>query len=226
VAYEYLGHVLLDDLSEKVAPATTALVVVDMQNDFLHSDGYCARVLGAESVAGFAAVIEPIRRLCDAARDAGVHTVFTRVLQRPDGSLGSAVWFAGTLRYGMEPLQCMEGTWGQEVIEELAPRPGDSVIDKTRRSAFRGTDLEDVLRERGVRSVVCVGVAGCGCVESTIRDALEHDLYVVVARDAVGDNIPQLTAATDTALSLLLDPADVVTTDDVCRIWGATSGGA
>jgi ureidoacrylate peracid hydrolase len=224
VAHEYLGHVLLDELNEKVAPSTTALVVVDMQNDFLHPDGYCARALGAESVVGFAAVIDPIRRLADAARAAGVHTVFTRVLQRPDGSLGSAVWFAGTLRYGMEPLQCMEGTWGQQVIDELAPRPGDSVIDKTRRSAFRGTDLEDVLRRRGIRSVVCVGVAGCGCVESTIRDALELDFHVVVARDAVGDNMAALTEATDRALALLLDPTDVVTTDEVCRIWGATGG--
>lgn len=224
MAYEYLGHVVLDQLDEKIVPSATALVVVDMQNDFVHREGFCAQALGEAAVNGFHDVVEPIRRLCDAARRSGVHTVFTRVLQRPDGSLGSAVWFAGTLRYGMEPRQCMEGTWGQQVIDELTPAPGDTVVDKTRRSAFRGTDLEQQLRDRGIRTVVCVGVAGCGCVESTIRDALELDFYVVVPRDAVGDNLPELTAATDGALSRLLDPSEIVSTDELCRRWQATGG--
>lgn len=219
MAFEYLGHVVFDEVGEKVDPRTTALVVVDMQNDFVHGDGFCARALGAAAVSGFAAVIEPIGRLLDAARRAGVHVVYTRVLQRPDGSLASPVWLAGTLRYGMEPLHCMADTWGQEVIADLAPRPGDLVVDKTRRSAFRSTDLEAELRRRGVLSVVCVGVAGCGCVESTLRDALEADFYVVVPRDAIGDNTPELDAALDGALSRLLDPGDVVTTDELCRAW-------
>jgi nicotinamidase-related amidase len=165
------------------------------------------------------AVLYPIRGLCVGGRAAGINVVFTRVLQRPDGSLASPVWLAGTLRYGMEPLQCMEGTWGQEVIDELMPTMADTILDKPRRSAFRSTALAELLDRRGVRSVVCAGVAGCGCVESTVRDALEHDYYVVVPRDAVGDNTAELAAATDDALGRLLDPSDVVSTGELCRLW-------
>lgn len=222
MAHEYLGHILLDGLDEKVAPASTALVIIDMQNDFVHPDGYCARALGRQAIDGFATVVEPIGQLRAAANAAGVHVVFTRVVQRPDGSLASPVWLAGTLRYGMEPLHCMEGTWGQQVIDGLRPRPGDSIIDKPRRSAFRSTNLAELLRLRGIGCVVCAGVAGTGCVESTVRDALELDFYVVVARDAVGDNTPELSGATDQALSLLLDRDELVTADRVCGIWAGT----
>ncbi|HZV52252.1 MAG TPA: isochorismatase family protein, partial [Candidatus Dormibacteraeota bacterium] len=124
MAREYMGHILLDRLEEKVLPPQrTALLIVDMQNDFVHDDGVCGKAFGTAMLEGFQAVIEPIRRLADAARRAGVPVFYSMVTQLPDGSLASPVWLADNLRYGFEPIQCMRGTWGHRIIDQLTPQP-------------------------------------------------------------------------------------------------------
>jgi nicotinamidase-related amidase len=79
------------------------------------------------------------------------------------------------------------------------------------------------LRGRGIRAVIVAGVAGTGCVESTVRDALELDFYVVVPRDAVGDNTPELDQATDQALARLLDGDELATAGRVRAVWAGSA---
>jgi len=222
MARSYLGHVLPDRLDLKIEPARTALLVVDMQNDFVHDDGYCAKAFGTAMVAGFQSVVTPIARLAAAARTAGVAVLYCRVVQHPDGSLASPVWLADNLRHGFEPLHCMRGTWGWEIVDELAPQPGDVVFEKLRRSAFVGTQLENLLRSRDIRSLVVTGVAGTGCVESTVRDAIERDYFTVVPADCVANNNAELTAACEPAFRALLAPEDWTTSDQVVAVWSGS----
>lgn len=220
MAREYLGQVLLDQLEEKVLPIhRTALLIVDMQNDFVHDDGVCGKAFGKAMLEGFQAAAEPIRRLADCARAAGVPVFYSMVTQLPDGSLASPVWLADNLRYGYEPLQCMRGTWGYQIIDELKPQPGDLPFEKTRRSCFQGTNFENLLRARDIRSIVTVGVAASGCVESTVRDAIEKDFFVIVAQDAIGNNTPEMTEACLPTFKMLLAPEDLTTTDRLIEVW-------
>jgi nicotinamidase-related amidase len=102
-----------------------------------------------------------------------VPVVYTLVTQDPTGAYASPVWLADNLRVGggFEPRHCMEGTWGWQIADEVAPEPGDVLVRKLRRSAFEGTALETLLRGRGVTTVVATGglapilVAGCVRVE-------------------------------------------------------------
>ena len=221
MARTYMGHVLLDKLEEKAVPPRTALLIVDMQNDFVHDEGVCGKAFGKAMLEGFQATIEPIRRLRASARAAGVPVFYSLVTQLPDGSLASPVWLADNLRYGFEPLQCMRGSWGWRVIDELAPEPGDVAFEKTRRSCFQGTNFENLLRARDIRSIVTVGVAASGCVESTVRDAIEKDFYVIVARDAIGNNTPALTEGCLPTFKFLLAPEDLTTVDELVALWSA-----
>ncbi len=192
-----------------------------MQNDFVHDEGVCGKAFGTAMLEGFQAVIGPIRRLADAARRAGVLVFYSMVTQLPDGSLASPVWLADNLRYGFEPIQCMRGTWGHRIIDELTPQPGDVVFEKTRRSCFQGTNLENLLRAHDIRSIVTVGVAASGCVESTVRDAIEKDFFVIVAQDAIGNNTPAMTEACLPTFKALLAPEDLTTTEQLIALWSA-----
>ena len=219
MAREYMGHILRDRLDEKIAPPRTALLVIDMQNDFVHDDGHCAKSFGRPMVTGFQSVIAPIAQLAGTARAAGVPVIYTKVVQLPDGSLASPLWLADNLRYGFEPLQCMQGTWGWEILDELAPQPADLVVEKTRRSAFQGTNLENVLRARGIESLVVTGVAGSGCVLSTVRDAIERDYFTIVVKDCIANNNAELTQACYPEFQALLAPEDFTTVADVTAVW-------
>src|SRR5690606_10379590 len=130
MARTYLGHVLPETLAEKVEPRSTALLVIDMQNDFVHDDGHCARSFGRDMVKGFQSIVPAMARLIATAREAGVPVVYVKVTQLPDGSLASPVWIAAAQRRGYEPLHCMRDTWGWQIIDELTPQPGDVVVEK------------------------------------------------------------------------------------------------
>lgn len=225
MARTYMGHVLLDQLEEKVQPPRTALLIVDMQNDFVHDDGVCGKAFGKAMLEGFQATIEPIQRLAGAARTAQVPIFYSMVTQLPDGSLASPVWLADNLRYGYQPLQCMRGTWGWQIIDQLEPAPGDVAFEKIRRSCFQGTNFENLLRARDIRSIVTVGVAASGCVESTVRDAIEKDFFVIVARDAIGNNTPEMTEGCMPTFRMLLAPEDLTTVDQLVDVWSKVPAG-
>jgi ureidoacrylate peracid hydrolase len=165
-----------------------ALIVIDMQNGFCHPDGFMNKI-GLDYTTSEAA-IEPIGRLLAAARTAETPIFFTRYSLNRDYSdagllleLFPAVKDAG----GM-----IRETWDADIVDELKPQPGESVIDKTRYSAFYDTDLERQLRDLGVDTVIVCGVTTNICVESTVRDAFFRDIRVIVPSDGTAAVTPEL----------------------------------
>jgi ureidoacrylate peracid hydrolase len=212
---------LLTTWTEQVDPAHTALVMVDLQNDFAHRDGWTAQqqVPGFLGDTGIDAVVDRARALLDAAQRADVLRVFVRMLG-DDRYLSDPLRALYRRNHGHERVPCVaEGTWGADWVEGLGPS-GDErelVIDKHRYSSFIGTRLDLLLRANGVRTVVVCGVATSGCVESTIRDAFMLDYYVVVAGDACGDYDQARHDATLSKMALSF--GEVVPVADLVRRW-------
>lgn len=180
---------MLRELAEIVDPAHTALLVIDAQNDFCHERGGLA--LAGNDVTSLAALLRPIDSLVRAARAAGVFTIFFRIVQSSGAS--SDAWEA--LEGGGPPL-VVEGTWGAEYVDGLPVDLADLEIVKHRHSGFVGTELDAVLRARGIRSLVFAGGVTNVCVEGTAREAADRDYYVVVLRDAtaaVRDDLHEMT---------------------------------
>ena len=173
---------LLTDFSDVVEPAHTALLAIDVQNDFCAPGGHTEARLGRD-VADCQAVVEPIERLAAAARRAGVPVVWIKADY--DRAFLSPPIHARQVARGIERAYCVSGTWGAGFYR-VSPEDGDLVIEKHRHSAFAGTELDQVLRDRGVRTVAVAGVQTHVCVESTLRDASARGYYVVVASDCVG----------------------------------------
>ena len=172
---------LLATLEQKVDPAHAALIVVDVQNDFLADGGHYQRA--GNDVAAVRAAIAALPNLIEQARQAGVLVVFVQAIYDPQ-------YLSGPMRdrnrrRGVEAPRCISGTWGAEFCG-VQPRPGEPVVVKHRYSAFAGTTLDAVLKERGIRSLLLVGVATEVCVESTARDGYFLDYYITMVADCCG----------------------------------------
>ena len=170
----------------------SALLVVDMQNAFASRDGMLdiARV----DITDAPRVIRVVRSVIEAARKNGVAIVYLRMAYKPDlsdaGGPNSPNFhkeLAMTLMCSRPELQgkiLTEGTWDAEIVDDLAPQPGDLIITKTRYSGFAGTPLDSQLRMRGIQYLFFAGIATNVCVESTLRDAYFHDYWPILLRDA------------------------------------------
>jgi ureidoacrylate peracid hydrolase len=154
-----------------------AVIVVDMQNGFVHPEGSVAR-LGLEMVDREAVIVEHVALLAEARRF-DVPIIYTRHLHRT-GYLDAPPLVKERIGV-VEGL--LAGTWDAEIIDELTPHPGDVIIDKNRYDAFLYTDMEVVLRALGAISVLVTGCATNVCVESTARAADMRDFDVAVATD-------------------------------------------
>jgi nicotinamidase-related amidase len=216
MARTVLGHRIPETLKERLETGPAALLVIDLQNDFIHPDGYWPSRLGS---AGLGRVVAPIDALATQARAAGTSVCFTKVSQLADGKLASPVWIADNLRNGAEPLHCMRETWGWQLVDELRVEPEDLVLEKYRRSAFEGTNLSALLRARGVTVLVVCGVAASGCVEATIRAAIEKDYFVVVPADCVADGTVEQTEQCLVRFRRLVSPDAVTTSSELSAIW-------
>jgi biuret amidohydrolase len=173
----------------KLVNDTTALLIIDMQRDFLDPEGYIART--GVDVRGLRAIIPNVRRLLDAARSKGVRVIHTREGHRPDLSDLPAVKArraagAGAAIGSMGPLGrlLVRGEPGHGIIPELEPLADEPVIDKPGFGAFYATDLEQLLRVGGVRTLIISGVTTDICVHSTLREAVDRGFECVTAGDA------------------------------------------
>ncbi len=175
---------ILSTLEEKIAPAHTALLVIDMLNDFLDPKGKTA-TRANRPIGGARAVIPNIAALADSARAAGVLVVFVQHTTLPDYASASGPWLDARSRatYSTEDI-CERGTWGHQVIPELPLSPQDILVEKYRYSGFPGTALDLILRSRQIKTVICCGVSTNACVEATAREAFSLDYYVVYPQDA------------------------------------------
>ncbi|MDT0319161.1 isochorismatase family cysteine hydrolase [Streptomyces millisiae] len=162
--------------------SATAILVIDMQNGFVHPDGSVPRAgLG---VPGVDAVVDAMVGLVEAARATGLPVVYTRHVYRenaPEMSPRIRAAFAPVL--AVDPRMLARGSWDAEVVAELRPEPGDVVVDKSRYDAFLHTDLEPMLRALGVDRLVVGGVLTNYCVESTVRSGVERGFDIAVAAD-------------------------------------------
>ena len=175
-------------VADRVDPARTALLVIDMQNDFVHPDGANGKWIRDRwevdgtpleaRVNPMDTIVERVIRLVEAARAAGVPVIWAKIVNTPDTD--ARYWLSEGWKF------CQEGTWGTEWYRGLGPNPGETEIVKRRHSAFYGTDLDLILRRLGVEGVVLAGTATHGCVEGTARDAMARDYWAVVAGDCCG----------------------------------------
>ncbi len=178
----------LMSLDEKLDPNWTALVCIDYQNDFCAAGGSLDRC--GLDVAPMAAIAPSLGRLVDEARDAGVPIIFVR-----NSYTTKQGWYLSDVSYAQSQrtLQglnhdiphCEAGTWGWDYHGDVRPRDDDCEIIKHRYDAFIDTDLDLVLRSRGIRTLIVCGVTTNVCVESTTRHAFFLDYYCVVPGDCV-----------------------------------------
>ena len=176
-------------------PATTALVVIDMQRDFLEPGGF-GESLGND-VSKLARVVPPLRALLAAARGAGMLVVHTREGHRPDladcppakiARGGSEVTIGSP---GPKGRILVRGEYGHDIIDELAPIDGEVLLDKPGKGAFHATDLELLLRNRGITHLVVTGVTTEVCVHTTVREANDRGFECLVPEDCVGSYFPE-----------------------------------
>jgi maleamate amidohydrolase len=162
--------------------ASPALVIVDMQHDFVDPDG--SATCAPMAVERVPAVL----RLLTAAREAGIPVLHSTGVVKPDLS-DVGLWKGTAKREG----RCqIDGSWGAEIVPELAPRAGEHVVRKTRPSAFFGTNLHDTLQDLGVDTLLIAGASMSGCVRATVVDGFSHDYRVSVVRECVVDRSEQL----------------------------------
>ena len=168
---------LLRTLPEKVDPLHTALIVVDVQNDFCHEAAAYAQM--GHNVTFIQEMVPRLAATIEAARAAKVTVIFLRIVQSPDTN--SDAWEA--LESDEGPRLVMEGTWGAEYYGPIRPLPGEREIIKRRHSGFNRTPLDLMLRSQNIKTVVLGGVASNVCVEATAREAADNDYYVVLLGD-------------------------------------------
>jgi ureidoacrylate peracid hydrolase len=184
---------LLTTLEDVAAPKHTALVVIDMQNDFCEQGGYIDRAVKAD-ISGCPAVADRINIAVDAARASGVKIVWVRANYQPE--LVPASMLARNIQRGTDQAVCCAGgTWGYDFYR-VKPRQGEFFVEKHCYDAFHGTNLDDILKNQGIRSLVYTGVVTNVCVESTLRSGCFHGYYAVVPEDCVGGPFKDLHDAT------------------------------
>lgn len=180
-------------------PATTALVVIDMQRDFMEPGGF-GETLGND-VSQLRRVIAPTEALLRACRAADLMIIHTREGHLPDlsdcppaklnrGEPSHRIGAPGPMGRIL-----IRGEYGHDIIDELAPADGELVIDKPGKGAFYNTSFGDVLAARGIRSLVVTGVTTEVCVHTTVREANDRGYECLVLSDCVGSYFPEFQEA-------------------------------
>jgi biuret amidohydrolase len=173
----------------------TAVIMIDMQRDFLEPGGF-GETLGND-VSLLQKAVAPCRALLDAARRKGILVMHTREGHRPDLSDAPRAKVergAPSLRIGAKgPMGriLVRGEPGHDLIPELYPVAGEPVIDKPGKGAFYATDLQSILRNRGIESLIVCGVTTEVCVHTTVREGNDRGYRCIVPGDCCGSYFPE-----------------------------------
>lgn len=192
----------IDARPEPIAfvPQKTAVIVVDMQNDF-GKEGGMFHLAGID-ISGIQTVVQPTARVIETARKHGILVVYLKMAYKPDlsdfGEPGTvnrdrhkrlSVGKQVTTPNGSTGQILIRDTWNTAVIDELKPQEGDIEIYKTRYSGFYKTELDDVLRSRGITHLIITGCTTSICVDSTVRDANFRDYSPILLEDCMDEPI-------------------------------------
>lgn len=193
-----------------------ALIVIDMQNAFCHSDGFFTRY--ADDKLACQRVVAPCANAISAARRAGVPVIYAvKISLSPDIATTS---FHNAPRHGQGLM--LADSWDSAIVDELRPAAGELVVEKLAYSAFYGSALDAALQRLDVRQLVIVGVTTSICVESTARDAMQRGLSTYVVRDATAEWDPARHERSIEQLGYAF--ARIVTVSDLAQAWGGAGG--
>jgi nicotinamidase-related amidase len=219
------GKQVFTEIAELVDPLHTALIMVDMQCDFIEPDGAFGQ-LGID-LSMYARSRPTLAALLTAARATGPRVIHLQNTALPGRMADSPAQLRFNLRMHQSarrdgpPLRyTIPGTVGHEFAPEFAPLPEELVVRKYRSSGFWGTNLDMLLRSNGIKTVVFGGCTTEGCVESTARDAMFNDYYVVIAADCVASDDP---AQHEASMLLMRHRFDMATGAEVAGIWHAAT---
>jgi len=179
-------------------PNATALVIIDMQRDFLEPGGFGAAL--GNDVGQLRSAIAPTARVLAACRAAGMLVVHTREGHRPDlTDLAPAKYRRGNFATGIGDPGPMgrilvRGEPGHDIIPELSPAAGEPVVDKPGKGAFYATDLHTILANRGIEALIVCGVTTEVCVHTTVREANDRGFDCLVLADCTGSYFPEFQA--------------------------------
>ena len=202
-------------LQEKIDPNHTAVVVIDMQNDFCHSEGAFGK-LGTD-MEPIQTIMPRLLSLMDNAREAGCQVVIFRVARSPHDD-----WPAkrrlDELLSGPDATPIVdEGSWGAELCEGFDPKEGDILLTKNRFGGFTATNLDLILRNLEIDNIVMTGVATNICVESTAREGFMLDYNVVLVEDCCATTSREFHNGTVENVRSCF--GRVVKADEVAAVW-------
>jgi maleamate amidohydrolase len=183
-----IGVNVLTTVQELVIPSRTAVLVIDVQNACFNTiggfEGNGAN--GDADVANMTPIIARTGRLLDVARGRGMLIAYSEFIHR--NRLGVTLMDGPNnycVRNNPDQPDVVEGSWEAQTVDELAPQKGDVVLRKSRGSAFHQTPLDNILKARGIATVLLTGVLSAGCVLFSAADAMHHGYYPLVVRDCV-----------------------------------------
>ncbi|HVA86101.1 MAG TPA: cysteine hydrolase [Candidatus Saccharimonadales bacterium] len=202
------------DVEEILVERRSALLIVDMQNDFCTTEGHFDR--NGKDIKAIRSIVPKVVRLLAAARDHHVPVLFAKQTTMPNLASDSPAWLYFKTRDGKSPDYTIDGTWGQDIISDLTVRSDDVVLKKFRPSAFHRTDLAASLNARKIEALVIAGCITQGCVQATATDASYNDYYVVIAEDCVQSTSQ---AFHENALQFLRSRYDVISSAAIHGYW-------
>lgn len=221
------GKSIYTEPYELVDPTHTALVLVDMQKDFAEPDGAFGQ-LGVD-LSMYGKLRSNLSELLGSARAAGVMVVHIQMTTLPNRLSDSP----SQIRFNMRmhesfrrsgpPLRyTVVGSAGHQFLDEFIPIDGEMVVQKSRSSAFWGTNLDQLLESNGITSVVVTGLTTEGCVESTARDAQFNDYFVIIAPECVASDDP---IQHDASMLLMRNRFDIISQAEIQAVWSDTPVG-
>jgi ureidoacrylate peracid hydrolase len=199
--------------------STSALIVVDMQNDFVHPDGAFGRRAIENpdqniDMVFLSSTVVNVKQLVETFREVGRPVIYITHVVKKDNSDAAIPYWRNPRPGGRDSI--VEGTWGAQIVDELAPRKGEHIVVKKGYGGFNNTSLDTILRNQGVNNCIVCGVTTSVCVSSTIRGGVEANYRMVLVSDATAEVQKDLHEAELKILARAF--GDIKTTDEVIRM--------